>query len=153
MTTYELLLFLHILMAIVWVGGGATMQMMASRVMRTGDEGRKMAMLQDIEWVGTHVYTPAAGLLLVLGIFLVLDGNWSFGDAWVSAGIAIWLVSFVTGAAFLGPEISRIGNLMSAEGSGSQTVSARIDRLLLVARLDLLLLVAAVFVMAVKPGT
>ncbi len=153
MTTYELLLFLHILMAVVWVGGGATMQMLASRVIRAGDEGRKLALLHEIEWVGQRVYTPAAGLLLLLGIFLVIDGNWSFGDPWISGGILIWLISFATGAGFLGPEMGRISKLVAAEGSGSQAVSARVDRLLLVARIDLLLLVVAVFLMATKPGT
>ena len=153
MTTYEILLFLHILMAVVWVGGGATMQMLASRVIRTGDEARKIALLRDIEWVGQRVYTPAAGVLLLLGIFLVIDGNWSFGDPWISGGILIWLVSFATGAGFLGPEMGRIGKLVTAEGSGSQAVSARVDRLLLVSRIDLLLLVVAVFLMSVKPGS
>jgi uncharacterized membrane protein len=98
------------------------------------------------------VFTPASGALLLFGILLTIEGNWSFGDPWISAGIAIWLASTVTGMAFFGPELERIQQLVTDQGAASPTVTARVNRLLIVSRVELVLLVLAVFLMVVKPG-
>ena len=153
MTLYELLKFLHILAAIVWVGGNVTLQLLTVLVLRSGDGPRRAALGRESEWIGTRVFTPVSGILLLLGILLVLEGDWSWGEPFVSGGLLIWLVSLVIGLAFLGPESGRIGNLVKAEGPESPAVRARIDRVLLVSRLDLILLVIAVFLMVAKPGT
>lgn len=153
MTLYEFLKFVHILAAVVWVGGALTVQVISLRVMRAGDPSRKAALAGELEWVGTRVFTPASGILLLFGIFLVLEGNWGFDEPYVGAGILIWLLSTVTGSGFLGPELGRIQKMADAEGPESPTVTARVNRLLLVSRIDLVLLVLAIFLMVVKPGT
>ena len=153
MSLYEILLFVHIMAAIVWVGGGFTMQIFAARAMRAPDAGRKASMVSDFSWVGQRVFTPASGVLFLFGIFLVLDGNWSFGDPWISAGILIWLVSLGIGIGFFRPQSERLAALMTAEGPGSPAVAQGMERILMVGRVDLALLVAAVFLMATKPGT
>lgn len=153
MTLYALLLFVHIMAAIVWVGGSVAIQVTAARVMKATDAGRKATLAAEIEWLGTRVFTPASGILLLFGIFLVLKGNWQWGEPWIGGGLAIWLVSTVVGSTFLGPELGRIQKLTEAEGPDSASVTERINRLLLVSRVDLGLLVLAVFLMSTKPGT
>ncbi len=153
MTLYELLLFVHILAAIVWVGGGFVMQVFAARAVRAADPGRRATVVADLSWVGQRVLTPASGVLLLVGIFLVLDGNWSFGDPWISGGILIWLVSLAIGVGFFRPQSERLAALMASEGPGSPAVSERMERMLMVGWVDSVLLVAAVFLMATKPGT
>jgi uncharacterized membrane protein len=153
MTIYELLLFVHIMAAIVWVGGAVASQITAVRVMKAGDAARKATLAGELEWMGTRVFTPASGILFLFGIFLVLNGNWSWGEPWIGGGITIWLVSTVLGIAFFGPELGRIQKLTDAEGADSPAVMTRVDRLLLVSRVELGLLILAVFLMSTKPGT
>ncbi|MDQ3679083.1 MAG: DUF2269 domain-containing protein [Actinomycetota bacterium] len=150
---YELLLFVHIVAAVVWVGGSFTMQVLSHLVRRTGDAARRAAFGSELEWIGSKVFTPASGIVLLFGILLVIDGNWSWGEPWVGGGLLIWLVSTVIGAAFFGPELGRIGQLAAVEGPDSPAVNARVQRLLLVSRIDLALLILAIFLMATKPGT
>ncbi len=153
MSIYELLLFVHIMAAIVWVGGAVASQIISFRVLNAGDAGRKAALAGDLEWMGTRVFTPASGILLLFGIFLVLNAKWSWGEPWIGGGIAIWLVSTVLGIAFFGPELGRIQKLTEAEGPESPAVMTRVNKLILVSRVELGLLILAVFLMSTKPGT
>lgn len=153
MTLYEFLKFVHILAAVVWVGGAVTSQVISLLATRSGDASRRAALATEVEWLGTRVFTPASGVLFLFGIFLVIEGNWSFGEPWVGAGILIWLLSTIAGSAFYGPELGRIRKMGAAGGADSPAVTARVDRLLLVSRIELVLLVLAIFLMVVKPGT
>ncbi len=152
MSVYELLLFVHIMAAIVWVGGAVTMQVLWARVAASGDPARKTSYAGELEWIGQRLFTPASGILLLFGVLLVIDGRWGWGEPFVSGGLAIWMISTVIGAAFLGPEAVKIRKLMTAEGPDAPEVSQRVSRFLLVGRIDLALLVVAVFLMSVKPG-
>ncbi len=153
MSVYELLLFAHIMAAVVWVGGAVASQIVSFRVLKAGDAGRKAALAADLEWMGTRVFTPASGILFLFGVFLVINGNWEWGEPWIGGGIAIWLVSTVLGIAYFGPELGRIQKLTAAEGADSEAVMTRVNKLLLVSRVELGLLVLAVFLMSTKPGT
>ncbi len=153
MSLYELLLFVHIMAAIVWVGGSVAIQILSLRVMKAGDAGRKAALTAEMELMGSRVFTPASGILLLFGIFLVINGKWGWGEPWIGAGMAIWLVSTVIGIAFYTPELARVQKLTEAEGAEAASVTARVNRMLLVSRVDLALLVLAVFLMSTKPGT
>jgi uncharacterized membrane protein len=149
---YEWLLFFHIAAAIVWLGGGVAIQVLAVRANRTDDTARMVTIAHEAEWFGTRVFLPSSLLVLVLGIILTLDGPWDFGQTWIVLALIGYGLSFVTGAAFLGPESGRIGKLLAAEGPDSPAVQARIQRIFLVSRIELVLLYLIVLDMAVKPG-
>jgi uncharacterized membrane protein len=50
MNSYELLLFVHIAGAIVWIGGGLIIQFFALRILRANDPRRLAAFATDVEW-------------------------------------------------------------------------------------------------------
>ncbi|MGB2711741.1 MAG: hypothetical protein WBC33_09510 [Conexibacter sp.] len=58
-TTYQAYLSVHILAAVVWVGGALAMQLFAIRATRSGDNGYLVSVTKDIEWIGTRVFIPA----------------------------------------------------------------------------------------------
>jgi uncharacterized membrane protein len=152
LTLYEALLFAHILFAIVWVGGDVMIQVFALRAMAAGP-ARTAEFSRDVEWIGTRVLVPSSLLVVVFGVWLVLDQpSWEFSQFWVSAGLAMFGVSFVTGAFFLGPESGRIGKLAAERGAEDPEVQSRIARTLLVSRVELVLLIAIVYDMVAKPG-
>ena len=149
---YEWLLFFNIAAAIVWLGGGLAIQVLAIRANRTDDPARMVTIAHEAEWFGTRIFLPSSLLVLVLGIILAVDGPWDFGQTWIILALIGYGLSFVTGAAFLGPESGRIGKLLAAEGPDSPAVRARIQRIFLVSRIELVVLYLIVLDMAVKPG-
>ena len=148
---YHWMLFFHVLAAVVWLGGNATTQVYAIRAMRTDDPQRIATFAKEVEWVGSHIFAPSSFVLAALGFGLVADGPWSMGDAWVSFGLAVWLVSALTGALFLGPEAGRINRVVAEKGIESAEAQRRIRRIFTISRVELLLLVLVIFVMVMKP--
>jgi uncharacterized membrane protein len=149
---YELLQFVHVAAAFVWVGGAAVIQWFALRTMAARDGSRMAAFARDVDWIGNRVFIPSALLVVVLGFVLVWDGPYELGTTWIWLSLVLFGISFVAGAGFLGPESKRIGAQIDTEGAESPAVQARIARLIKLSRLDLLLLFAIVFLMVTKPS-
>jgi uncharacterized membrane protein len=149
---YEFLLFFHIAMAVIWVGGGAMLQFIGLRVISDPDPNRLVQLGKDVEWVATRALVPASLLAFVSGVLLVIDSEFiGFGDDWIVIGLILFAVTFLAGALYFGPESGRVGKLAEAEGPTSPVVQARLQRLLALTRADLMLLFLIVFDMAVKP--
>lgn len=152
MNRYEWLLFFHIAAAIVWLGGGLAVQVLAIRADRADDPARMTTIASEAEWFGTRIALPSSFSVLVLGIILAVDGPWDFGQTWIVLALIGFGLSFVTGVVFLGPESGRIAKLLAAEGPESPAVRARIQRIFLVSRIELVLLYLIVLDMIAKPG-
>jgi uncharacterized membrane protein len=154
LTHYNAFKFVHVLSAVVWVGGACTVQVYAQLATRTNDPLRVAAFAKDTEFVGTRIFLPSSLILLVSGIFTLHDssGLWSFGQGWVQFGLVVVTLSIIVGAGYLGPESGRIARATEAKGVESPEVQERIQRIFLVSRVELVLLLAVVFDMVVKPG-
>ena len=153
MTWYEFLLFFHVSMAAVWVGGATMIQFFALRTMRASDPRRLVELGSDIEWIGNRVLVPASALAVLSGVLMVLDSDfWGFRDDWIVIGILLFAITFLAGAAFFGPESGRLGKLVEAEGPSSPAVLAKLKRLIALTRADLMLLFLIIFDMATKPS-
>jgi uncharacterized membrane protein len=154
LTNYTGFKFVHVLAAVVWVGGACVVQVYALLAVRTNDPVRVAAFAGDTEFVGTRIFIPASLILLVSGIFTVHEsgGGWTYSQGWVQFGLAIVVLSIVVGAGYLGPESGRIARATEAHGVASAEVQARIRRIFLVSRIELVLLLCVVFDMVVKPG-
>jgi uncharacterized membrane protein len=152
MSSYELLLFVHVLAAVVWVGGALSLQVLAIRAERSADGGRVANIAREAEWVGSRVFLPSSIVLLLAGIGLTLEGDWGFTTPWVLLGLIAYGLSALTGSLFLGPESGRIGKMIADVGPQDPDVLARIKRIFLVSRIELVVLLFIVFDMTVKPG-
>ena len=153
MSWYEFLLFFHISMAVIWIGGGAMIQFFALRVMKATDPMRMAEFGQDVEWISTRVFIPASLLAFVSGILLVIESDfWGFGDDWIVIGLILYAITFLAGALFFGPESGRLGKLAQTEGPTAPVVQARMQRLIALTRADLMLLFLIIFDMSVKPA-
>jgi uncharacterized membrane protein len=150
---YDWLKAFHVFLAVVWVGGAIALQILAIRLVRTNDTARMAAFAGEAEWVGMRVFAPASGLLLILGVWMVIDSpDWDFDQLWVLAAIAMFAYSFLTGLLYIGPQSGRLKKLYEAEGSSSPAAVTVLRRVFLVSRIELVLLVLIVFDMVLKPG-
>jgi len=143
----------HVLMAVTWVGGAITLQILAVKITRSEDRELLRSYTGLVEFVGTRIFTTASLILLALGIWMVIDSPaWDFGQFWVLAAIAMFAFSFVSGAFFLGPQSGKLKEMYDAEGTNAPGAPALIRRLFLVSRIELVLMVLIVFDMVLKPG-
>jgi uncharacterized membrane protein len=124
---YDFYLLVHVVTAVVWVGGGVAIQLFAFRVIRSDDPVRIAGFSRDVEWVGTRIFIPASLLLLIFGFLLVHERNWSY-DFWLVWGLVVYAIGFVAGVAFLGPESGKIGKLIQDRGPTDAEAQRRIRR-------------------------
>jgi uncharacterized membrane protein len=149
---YKLWLYVHIVCAVIWVGGAFYVQLLAIRVERSDDPTDLPRLGRHIEALGNRVFAPAALLLLVSGAIMTAQ-VWGFGQTWIMAAIVLWVLSAVAGAAYVAPRAKRAVQLFEAEGPTSPAARAMIGRLFLVSRLELLSFALALALMAFKPTT
>jgi uncharacterized membrane protein len=151
MTWYTFFKSLHVLAAITWVGGAVMIQAYALRIMRSTDARRTAEFAKDTELISMRLFIPTTWVLLLAAIGMMVNLHWSWGQNWVVFGLIAWVVSFIVGAGFLGPETGRIGKIIEREGPESPEAQWRIKRTLLVSRLELVVLIVVVVNMVVKP--
>jgi uncharacterized membrane protein len=149
---YEALKAIHVLGAMIWVGGGVAGHIIAGRATRSNDTGKIAVAGADAEWIGNRVFTPAAIVLLAVGIWMVVISGWNFSDLWIIFGIAGYTLSAINGMAFLGPASKRVGEMAAASDSVTPDLRAQLDRLTLFSRIDLTILILVVLDMVIKPG-
>lgn len=150
---YDWLKFGHILMAIVWVGGAIAIQILAMRIVGQNDPVKLAGFAGDVEFIGTRLFTPAALILLGLGIWMVIDEPaWTFAQFWVLAGLGMFAFSFVSGAFYLSPQSAKLKKMYETEGLSAPGAPAIIRRLFLVSRIEIVLMVLIVADMVIKPG-
>jgi uncharacterized membrane protein len=151
MTGYELLTFLHITSAIIWLGAGFLIAVLVLGAIRAGEREREAGYHRDVGWLAPRLFVPASFATLIFGVLLVIDGAWEFDQLWVVIALAGWLVSFVLGFFYFRPEGQRIAGLVQAHGPANAEADARLRRLNIVDRLQLAILFLMVADMVIKP--
>jgi uncharacterized membrane protein len=148
---YEVLLFLHIAFAIVWLGSGFLLQILGFRAEASGDPVKIKGLVDDADWLTNRLFIPSSLAVLVLGILATIEGPWSFGDLWIVLGLVGYALTFLTGIALIAPQVRRLGAVMERDGGMSPAALAEVRKLFLIGRVDLVVLFAVVADMALKP--
>ena len=97
-TSYELLVTLHVIAAMVWVGSATIYlvlhQYLHSRVPRS----QMFEVLHHTDRIAPFVFLPAILSTLTFGALVVATQDaWAFSDLWVSLGLGGLLLSFALG--------------------------------------------------------
>jgi uncharacterized membrane protein len=151
MTSYELLLFLHITTVIVWLGAGFTMDLLFLRAERTGNPADLGKTGEFQEWLVPRLFIPFGVLSLVFGILLVLDGPWSFGDLWIAIGLVGWIAAWGVGFLVIRPQGEKMKEIVMQHGPTSPEAQRQLRLLGVVSRVQLLFLFLMVADMVLKP--
>ena len=148
---YEVLKYIHILAAIVWVGGAFFSQLLAIKALRSNDAIDLPRVGRDLGLIGGRVFPIASIILLIAGALMVMQ-RWSFTQAWIVIALVLWLASLLAGVLYLGPMSTKIGEMFAAEGPQSIAARSLTSRVLLVSRLELVSFLVIIYLMVFKPG-
>ncbi len=151
---YALFKWLHVTGAVVWVGGGLTLTILAMRAERSSEDPVEMATIaRQAAFMGERVFAPVGLLVFLMGIAMVINLHWGWGTTWIVIGLVGYAITFLTGLLVLGPQAKRVGQLIETKGAEDTETQAAIQRILLLARLDMGVLLLVVADMILKPFT
>lgn len=147
---YEFLLFVHVLAAVIWVGGGFALNVLGTRLVKAANPDAIAGFARQSAFIGSRIFAPVSALLFLAGVLMTID-RWDFQDLWIAIGVAGFLYSFVTGAAILGPLSGKTAKLIAERGAGDSQVVANIKKLFLFGRIEMLVMIVVIAAMTVKP--
>jgi uncharacterized membrane protein len=142
---------IHVLAAIIWLGGGAAITLLAWRARRAKDLTELVQIGKQAEWLSLRVFVPMSLVVLAMGIVLMHKESVGYGQFWALFGLIGWGVSFIVGAGFLGPEAGKLSKLIEVKGPEDPDVQARLSRILAVARADVVFVLLIAADMVAKP--
>lgn len=146
----DVLLFIHIVAAMVWLGGGFLVTIFGSR-MKAADPQHALGFARSMRKISMGVFMPASLVVLAMGIWMVADSEvFEFSQAWVVIGLVVIGITAVMGPTFFKPNIAK--GVAAMEGGGGPQVGAIMSRISIGSKLALLLEFVAVWAMVVKPG-
>jgi uncharacterized membrane protein len=147
---YTAFIFLHILSAGIWFGGGVVIEVLALRLGPSASREAFKQFFDTAHWVSPRVFMPAALATIISGIVLVLIGGWSFSDVWIIFALVGVAITAFLGATQIGTTIAKMQALIES-GADDMQLAAVGRRLHWITRLDLLILILVLLDMVVKP--
>jgi uncharacterized membrane protein len=142
---------IHVTFAVIWIGGGALLTILGVMAERRNDPVELAAIARQTAMVSRKLFSPAAIVVLLAGIGMMINGSLDWNQFWVSFGLLGFLSSLVVGIAFLAPQSRKVAALIETEGVSSSAAQAGIAKILVIARYDIAVLLLVVFDMVLKP--
>jgi uncharacterized membrane protein len=149
---YELWLAIHILCAVIWVGGGVSVHVLGRWTVKRGDPEQIVAFNRDAVKLGIVFYAPLSIVLIIAGVLLVEEVGYGYGDLWITLGFLGWLFSLALGIGFYPRQARKVEAAVTAGGQAAPEAHATIGRILLVNSIEITVLLLVIVDMAVKPG-
>jgi uncharacterized membrane protein len=150
---YKFVLFLHILAVVLAFGptfGYAFFMSISAKYPRATP-----ALLAGVQKCDRYLVNPGMVVLLLAGLYLLSDGPWKAGDAFISVGILAILVLFGLQHGFFEPQVRKAKALAERDLERGDELSEEflgVSRLIgKVGALAGLIVVITVFFMAYKP--
>jgi uncharacterized membrane protein len=148
---YALFKWIHVTFAVVWIGGGAFITILAIRAQRSGDTAEILTIARQAAFAGEKIFAPAGLIVFLMGIAMMLNFDWGWGTFWIDAGLVGYAATFITGVAVLSPLAKQIASAGAEKGPDHPETLALINKILLIARVDLSVLLLVIADMVTKP--
>ncbi len=150
MTLFEWLKWIHVLAAIVWLGGALITQLYVLRL-KNAEPAHRLGFARDLVFAGQRIYAPAAAVALTAGVWMVLDRPaYAFEQTWIVIGIAGLLIAAGIATGYIVPQTKKaIGFMESGQGPQAGAVIKKVG---ISARLGTLVLLVVLWDMIFKPG-
>jgi len=141
----------HILAAIVWLGGGTTIVVLALLAQARMDRTEVTQIARLAAFCGERIFAPAGLIVVAMGIAMMINGDLEWSQFWVIAGLIGYAITFVVGIAVLAPIAKKVNASVEQNGLDHPETQALIDRILMIARFDIAMLLLVVVDMVAKP--
>jgi uncharacterized membrane protein len=153
-TALSISVWIHITAALV--GFGATFAEAVTFPVAMKLDKRHLPYVHKLQlFINQRLATPALVVILVTGIYQVSEGNWSFGDMWISATFLIVIVLGGLLGAYFVPTDRRLFDQITKElaetGEPSKEYLAEVRREGVLGSITGILIVVALFLMVTKP--
>jgi uncharacterized membrane protein len=146
----DVLLFVHIVAAMTWLGGGVLVAVIGGRL-KTADPEHRLGFARLMQRASTGLFMPAAILVLAAGVWMVLDNDvYGFDQTWISIGLGVVAVTAAMAPLFFKPNVTR--GIAAMEAGDGPAAGAAMQRVAIGAWVALILEFIAVWAMVVKPG-
>ena len=147
---YMLFKFLHIVGAIIWIGGVIAVSVINARIAREKEGAALAALARQSRFFCTAGIGPAAGLTLLAGIVMIATSGLG-APLWVIWGFAAILVSMGLGATLIRRSGEELSQVAATANSGDPQVLTLQQRLTTLNIANVLVLLSAVWAMVFKP--
>lgn len=149
MEPYRLLVFVHVLSAVVALGSNFTYSIWLSRARRNPEH--LAYVLRTVQAIDNRVANPAYGLLLLTGLAMIAWGPHAITERWIISSLVLYAVAIVLGIGFYTPALRR--QIAAAETSGPESPEYQraARRGTTVGVLVSVIVLAILFLMVVKP--
>jgi uncharacterized membrane protein len=148
---YGLFKAIHVLFAVLWVGGGTMLTILAIVAERSNDPGQIAQVARQAATVGEKFFAPVGLITFLMGIAMMLNTSWGWGEFWVVIGLVGYAATFAIGIGLIAPTMKKLHAMIEAKGPTHPDSIALIKRVMLITRVDSALLLVVVLDMVTKP--
>jgi uncharacterized membrane protein len=145
-----LLKLVHVVGAIVWVGGASVMTILCMTLDRRGDDQVTLSGISYVATLGNKVFAPIGLATILTGLLLAWLAGYGLA-AWTVLSTLIVVCTFLLGALVLGPSCDRTVKFWQDSGDASAAIG-RARGVLRLVKLDLAGQFAIIALMVLKPG-
>jgi uncharacterized membrane protein len=124
MSGYSVVVFVHVLSAIVLVGSSLFGPMLGMAIRRSASVGSLREWARYFQQV-VKLTGPAAGLTLATGLYLGFAGDW-WGGGWIEVSLVLFVLAGVGAVGVLDPTSKRI--VEAAEAAPDGPLPTELDR-------------------------
>jgi uncharacterized membrane protein len=147
---FQLVKFVHVLLAIVAVGFNASYGIWLARS-ANAPQATQSHVLRTIKFLDDRIANPAYGLLLVTGVFMVFSAGIPI-RLWITLAIVLWLVLVFVGLGVYTPTLRDQIRVLESEGPGSEDYQRLSSRGRTLGVVLGVIVIVIVFLMVTKPG-
>ena len=148
---YGLFKAIHVTSAVLWVGGGLMLTILAIIAERSTDPVQIANVARQAATVGEKFFAPIGLITFLMGLAMMFNTNWGWGKFWVVVGLLGYLATFGVGIALIAPTVKKVHAAIEANGPTHPDSIALIKRVMLISRIDGALLLIVVLDMVTKP--
>jgi uncharacterized membrane protein len=148
---YGLFKAIHVTFAVLWVGGGTMITILAIVAERSNDPAQIANVSRQAATVGEKFFAPIGLVTFLMGIAMMINTDWGWGKFWVVAGLVGYAATFAVGIGLISPNVKKLHTAIEANGPTHPASIALIKRIMLIARIDTALLILVVLDMVTKP--
>jgi hypothetical protein len=146
MDFYTPLKLLHVLSAMIWIGGAFVMLMFGMKAARARNDSELVGVIGQVGWAAERIFVPASLGTVALGVILATLGNmWS--QLWVQIGLVGMVVTIALGVLALTPRAKKV----AAAGAVNLETVAVSKQMVTLVKFDCATLFVVIADMVLKP--